>query len=177
MLDRWSQYMRGEGWWAALKPSDSTIFVLELCISDQNKSLLLAESNFIPYLVDALRVNDSQHPRYNLKDEQKVWVETYHAECVHQLALYPAGREALLSDASVSVVLETVSTRGMCEQSRNFALAALVTLSGKELDKATGGQKHVMLSYQWDYQATIIRVDKSLQSRGYLTWFDLTNMK
>ena len=34
-----------------------------------------------------------------------------------------------------------------------------------------------MLSYQWDAQGTIHRVNESLMARGYLTWFDLTNMK
>ena len=30
---------------------------------------------------------------------------------------------------------------------------------------------------QWDVQATIMRVNGSLITRGYVTWFDLTNMK
>ena len=30
---------------------------------------------------------------------------------------------------------------------------------------------------QWDAQAMISRVNDSLLARGYLTWFDLTNMK
>ena len=30
---------------------------------------------------------------------------------------------------------------------------------------------------QWDVQATIKRVNESLIARGYVTWFDLTNMK
>ena len=34
-----------------------------------------------------------------------------------------------------------------------------------------------MLSYQWDYQAITERLNISLLNRGYLTWFDLTNMK
>jgi hypothetical protein len=34
-----------------------------------------------------------------------------------------------------------------------------------------------MLSYQWHAQATIHRVNESLMARGYLTWFDLNNMK
>ena len=34
-----------------------------------------------------------------------------------------------------------------------------------------------MLSYQWNVQATIKRLNESLIARGYVTWFDLTNMK
>ena len=30
---------------------------------------------------------------------------------------------------------------------------------------------------QWDAQSTVRRVNESLIARGYLTWFDLTNMK
>ena len=34
-----------------------------------------------------------------------------------------------------------------------------------------------LCSDQWDVQATIQRVNESLIARGYITWFDLTNMK
>jgi hypothetical protein len=30
---------------------------------------------------------------------------------------------------------------------------------------------------RWDAQATIQRMNDSLLARGYITWFDLTNMK
>lgn len=30
---------------------------------------------------------------------------------------------------------------------------------------------------QWDVQPIIVRVNQSLIARGYVTWFDLTNMK
>ena len=30
---------------------------------------------------------------------------------------------------------------------------------------------------QWSAQATIMRMNESLIARGYVTWFDLTNMK
>ena len=30
---------------------------------------------------------------------------------------------------------------------------------------------------QWNVQSTIQRVNESLIARGYVTWFDLTNMK
>ena len=34
-----------------------------------------------------------------------------------------------------------------------------------------------MLSYQWEHQTTIARLNSSLLNRGYLTWFDLDNME
>jgi hypothetical protein len=30
---------------------------------------------------------------------------------------------------------------------------------------------------QWDAQAAVKRINESLIERGYVTWFDLTNMK
>ena len=30
---------------------------------------------------------------------------------------------------------------------------------------------------QWNAQATVKRINESLIERGYVTWFDLTNMK
>ena len=35
----------------------------------------------------------------------------------------------------------------------------------------------VVYADQWDVQATIKRTNESLIARGYVTWFDLTNMK
>ena len=46
--------MRAVGYNKRSKPTSSTIMVVELCISDKNKPLLLANSAFIPYVVDAL---------------------------------------------------------------------------------------------------------------------------
>ena len=73
--------------------------------------------------------------------------------------------------------LETVATHGLTEAARELAAAALSALSDKKLTMAVEGQKHVMLSYQWDAQAIIQRTNQSLIARDYVTWFDLTNMK
>lgn len=35
---------------------------------------------------------------------------------------------------------------------------------------------HVMLSYQWDTQPMMVRINKSLKRRGYLTWMDLDQL-
>ena len=57
-------------------------------------------------------------------------------------------------------------------------LVAVLALSNQELHAlADGEQKHVMLSYQWDVQAIVQRINDSLLSRGYVAWFDLTHMK
>ena len=194
------------------KPTSSTIMAVELCISDKNKPLLLANSAFVPYVVDALllvrgevkhvsvlaRVSatrrfgpcpllttvvlhvfeqDPQHPRAGMQEDLKAWCQQHHCEALAQLAVHEGSREAMLRDGSVVPALETVATRGLTEAARELATAALSALSDKKLTMAVEGQKHVMLSYQWDAQATIQRTNQSLIARGYVTWFDLTNMK
>ena len=176
LLTRWSHLVRAVGFYKTMKPTADTIMVLELTISDENKPLLLANKSFIPYLVDALLV-DQGHPRAGMKEELKVWCQQHHAECLAQLAVFEPAREALLQDPSMLPALEAVAEAGLSEQSRDFAQAALLALSDKKLEMAVEGQKHIMLSYQWDAQGTIQRINESLISRGFVTWFDLTNMK
>ena len=54
LVEKWSRTVRAVGWGKLSKPTSSTIMAVELCISDRNKPLLLANSAFIPYVVDAL---------------------------------------------------------------------------------------------------------------------------
>ena len=70
LLDKWSQTVRAVGWNSGSKPTAVNVMVVELCISDRTKPLLLANPAFIPYLVDALLL-DSAHPRAGMKPELK----------------------------------------------------------------------------------------------------------
>jgi hypothetical protein len=54
LLLAWSRTVRAEGYLVATKPTADNIMVVELCISDVHKPLLLANPALIPYLVDAL---------------------------------------------------------------------------------------------------------------------------
>ena len=168
--------MRAVGYGAATKPTADTIMALELCISDENKPLLLTSPDLIPYLVDALLL-DPDHPRAGMKHELKAWCQEHHAECLAQLAVFQPAHEALRQDPSVVPALEAVAEAGLSAEARRFAQAALLALSDKEMHADAEGEKHIMLSYQWDKQATVKRINESLIGRGYVTWFDLTNMK
>jgi hypothetical protein len=139
----------GIGYGARLsKPTADKIQVLELCISDKIKPLLLANPKLIPYLINGLFL-DPDHPRANLKDEIKLWNQETHVECLAQLALFPPGRDALLQSPAVSDALVAVSEQGMSQEAKKFADAALLALSDKKLEVvAVGEQLHLMLSYQ-----------------------------
>ena len=160
-LTRWSHTVRAVGWHANAKPTADTIMAPELCVSDANKPLVLDNPDFIPYLVDALLL-DADHPRAGMKHELKSWCQEHHTECLAQLAVFEPAREPLRQDPSVIPALEAVAGGG---------------LSAEGLNADVDGQQHIMLSYQWDKQATVQRINESLIGRGYVTWFDLSNMK
>jgi hypothetical protein len=144
-LARWSQQVRAEAFYQNMKPSADSIMALELCISDSNKPLLLANRDFLPYVVDALLL-DADHPRAGMKPELKSWCQQHHAECLAQLAVFAPARDTLRADPSVIPALEAVAEGGLTAEARQFAEAALLALSDKELHVAAEGQKHVMLS-------------------------------
>ena len=203
-LARWSQLVRAITWYKSVEPSGDTIMALELCVSDKNKPLVLANPDFIPvrsfpyflsvvcpsfppshfrssfgqYLVDALLL-DPDHPRVGMTPELKAWCQEHHAECLAQLAVFEPAREALRQDPSVISAMESVAEVGLSAVARQFAQAALLALNDKEMhvNVHVDDQRHVMLSYQWDKQATVKRLNDSLIGRGYVTWFDLSNMK
>jgi hypothetical protein len=118
---------------------------LELCVSDSNKPLLLANRDFLPYVVDALLL-EADHPRADMKPELKSWCQQHHAECLAQLAVFEPARKTLRADASVIPALEAVAEGGLTAEARQFAEAALLALSEKQLHIDAEGQKHVMLS-------------------------------
>eukprot|EP01043_Picozoa_sp_COSAG02_P009571 COSAG02_NODE_327_length_24561_cov_92.867754_10_plen_179_part_00 len=120
---------------------------------------------------------DPEHPRAGLKPEFKAWCQTHHMEALAQLAVHERSREALLRDNSILPAVEAVMKDGLSQEAKELAAAALAALSDNKLNRVVNGQKHVMLSYQWDVQATVTRANESLIARGYATWFDLTNMK
>ena len=139
----WHDVLMGVGYMGRLsKPTADKIQVLELCISDANKPLLLANDLFIPYLISGLFL-DPDHPRADLKDEIKIWNQQTHAECLAQVALFPAGRDALLKIPAVSEALVSVTERGLSEEACEFAKAALKSLRGDELQLRTEGDKHM----------------------------------
>ena len=148
--------------------------ILNLCISDKHKEILISNENFISVLVDCLFV-DPEHP---LKEDPKTDfehikgpVQRDFAEAVQQLAVWKPGCEALLrhdtvrDGAAPSVVeaLREVASNGWTEEARTCAAGALMALDPTHLEghresteKAKGhDQLHVMVSYQWDAQPCV----------------------
>lgn len=164
--------------------------VLSLCVSDANKSMLLASDNdVIAVLTDNLLL-DPNHPRRSDPktdfEAVKHVVQQDSVEAIHQLAVSAIGREALLQSpraAAVMDALHAVAASGWTTEARQFASGALVALSPRAAathdDAAaarSSGARHVMVSYCWVHQAIIQRIVAELKRLGFLTWFDLDDM-
>lgn len=100
LLTNWSQIVRAVGYQKFSQPTADNVCVAELCISDEHKLLLLADTRFIPYIVDALLL-DPDHPRASMKQDIKAWCQQHHCYCksagrvvswlcTHQLCAYQA---------------------------------------------------------------------------------------
>ena len=174
--------------------------VRNLSVSDGHKTLLLRNSDTIPLLLAGLFL-DADHPRGLRAQEilgpaasptpveiQAEWQQNY-TEALAQLALFPAGKETLLADDAIVPALEAVVERGMTDEAKEFARNALISLRGfadpshdpsSELARNKSAKvvpEHIMLSYEWSSQPTIVRTNSSLKRRGYITWLDTEQMK
>ena len=192
MIVRWHDVVsadnRGPGY--TTKLSADAIQTLELCISDTNKPLLLANDDFLPYLLEALLL-DPNHPRLSDPSSNTSWLQQMACECFAQLAMFPPGADALLRNdeaARVRPALESVVSgeHGRSAAARTNAKTALAALFPEALPPQRLGPgspdgraeaAHVMLSYNWRYQPTMKRLNLALKARDYSVWIDIEKMQ
>ena len=159
--------------------------VLNLCVSDHNKTLLIQSPALIPLLLEMLLL-DPTHQRQTdgtMPDAVKAAVQADAAECFMQIAVFePQGRELLQGEAAAMDALRALAGgQAATSTAQISAHGALMAIQGKaalatscdELYGAEEVESHVMMSYAWHCQVTITRIVRSLQSRGYRLWFDL----
>ena len=84
-------------------------------------------------------------------------MQCQYAECILQLALYPAGAEALRADTSMREVLSALQYKAWTEEAKRSAESTLMTL-WPEQTKFEAEALHVMVSYQWSAQAVVKRI-------------------
>jgi hypothetical protein len=77
------------------------------------------------------------------------------AEAIAQLAVYPLGREALLTNPAVAEALQIVAEMGWEEEAQHHAQSALVAMGviqrevkDEEDEQEEEREPHVMLSYK-----------------------------
>ena len=176
--------------------------VVNLCVSDANKDLILVNESLLALLAEALLL-DPTHVRQDQRPAVKAAIQADAVEAILQLACYEPGR-ALLATRQDTIMAAlralishehggsgcALSTEAEC--SASGALLALEghpltgptvrqehareeTLSGGDIDD--GASLHVMMSYQWNVQNTIKLIVECLRKRQYRIWIDIEKMK
>ena len=177
--------------------------IVDMVISDANKPFVVEHESAIDDLVQGLLV-DNASPRRTQDGADKL--QEMCALVLQNLALSDVGKGPLRSHAHVMTALRAVATAegGMSEQARQYASGALFELdevarqkakaaavaakaaaaaaqasgSGSDGDDAVvPATEHVMLSYNWDHQPTIKRINTALKARDYAVWIDIEKMQ
>ena len=150
-------------------PTAEYLTVGHMCVSDENKRMLLAHPDFLPMLVSGLLLAPD-HPRQSAPEAQRVWCQTMHAECLMQLAVFPPGREALLESPAVLGALEALAEQALSDEARDFGRGALIALTGEQggSPRAPDGSDgaHVMLSCKSEALGLVCVAAVSLTSKG-----------
>eukprot|EP01043_Picozoa_sp_COSAG02_P052253 COSAG02_NODE_5599_length_4198_cov_5.262503_2_plen_990_part_01 len=170
--------------------------VVTLSISDANKKHMIEFEPLVDMLLECLLLDESNH-RHGQEGHDAL--QEASAGVIQELSLYGPGCALLRSHGEVvsslhrlvEVGTKTSKERGagalfeLDEEAREGPRSSLI-LVGDEgvgaggLSAAVAGVPplpHVMVSYNWDHQDVILRVVGSLQSRGYLVWVDIEQMK
>lgn len=101
----------------------------------------------------------AEHPaRKDTPDAIRAVVQCQYAECILQLALYPAGAEALRAGTSVREVLSTLQEKALTEEAKRSAESTLMTLYPSQQTTRFEADEHVMISYQWTVQPIVKRI-------------------
>jgi hypothetical protein len=159
--------------------------MLSFCISDQAKQMLLDNPGFIPHLIDGLLLHP-EHPRAASDESIKSAVQRDYAACILHMSLFEPGKLALQAaqhQSDIERALRALVATGWSEEARQIARNALVALEfdggGERIGLATPRlrEAHVMLSYQWDHQAVLKRVNLALKARKYNVWIDIEKMQ
>jgi hypothetical protein len=160
--------------------------ILNACISDHHKQLLLSCAEFLPLLVEGLLI-DPQHPRQAIDATVRTRIQRDFAECMQQLSLFPPGCAALRAAPHVVDTLRQLCDRAFGDAAADCARGALMQLTNLSDDESgpartakletSASQSHVMMSYQWDSQSTVKRIVAELKRRQYLVWLDVECMQ
>jgi hypothetical protein len=134
--------------------------VVHLCISDVNKALLVRQgAKLVPLLLDALFL-DPAHVRQGAAAGTKAPIQADAADCCLQIAVFEPGRALLAQHAGAMAALRALAGGEGCltERAKMSAAAALVAIEGRTSERRPHDEGpragHVMISYQWDVQAT-----------------------
>eukprot|EP01048_Picozoa_sp_COSAG05_P017463 COSAG05_NODE_2385_length_3135_cov_7.205863_3_plen_330_part_01 len=154
-----------------------------ITISDKNITLIVKHDGIFDCLVAALLL-DPSNPRREHKGAAQLQTAT--ARTLQNLALSPVGAGLMRAHSGVMVALRQLSGSAISEEAQQCASGALFELdestrsavdASNQRDTDAIMADHIMLSYNWDHQSVIKRVNSALQARGYAVWIDIEKMQ
>eukprot|EP01048_Picozoa_sp_COSAG05_P019267 COSAG05_NODE_2974_length_2448_cov_2.235419_2_plen_289_part_00 len=171
--------------------------IVDIVISDANKLAVVQHSHAIDDLVAGLLVD--QDPLNRRAQDGAIKLQTTCALALQNLALSDIGKDPLRSHDGVMSALRKMTAEeggaGMSEEARRYASGALFELdealrqkvkakaaeaaesSSQEEGSSSAAVEHVMLSYNWDHQVAIKRINTALKARNYTVWIDIEKMQ
>ena len=149
--------------------------LIQIAANDSNKRLL-AELGVIPVLKKML------HSANNEQEQASA------AKALYVLSFNEQNRKEIETESETMEILHRLS-KSENQQVKNIAEGTLWELEGKHkrakkaaegtapASQQSSGGMHVMISYQWDVQKTMIDVKNHLQAAGYTVWMDIERME
>ena len=167
--------------------------VATLTIADANHSQVLNSKTILEDLVEGLMLAED-NPRRGTAMVDKFQLAA--AQVLENLALSEENKKPLTLHSGVMDGLRLLQKNALSEEARRSATAALFELDKTTRQKAKDvaatmkaaaskasedcGEtsiKHIMLSYNWDHQEQIKRINLALNERDYSVWIDIEKMQ
>lgn len=145
----------------------------QIAVNDNNKKTI-AKCGVLPVLVTMLQT--AKDDEESLKASETLWTLAFDDENRKEITNNQAAigeLEKLLSSENSDVKKAAAGALWECQGKDKHKEAKQTTVT---LQEASEDCKHVMISYQWDVQKSMIHVRNELQSQGYKVWMDIDEM-
>ncbi|XP_019613750.1 PREDICTED: uncharacterized protein LOC109461788 [Branchiostoma belcheri] len=169
-----SELMRSQGFSAM----EMAMGISQLAQNDDNK-VLIVEKGALPLLVQLMETGDEEEQEQGAK---AVWQLAFHDDNKDKIRTEPRLMHQLkrLKDSKNPEIAKAANGAlwVLDKQAREEKAKELTEKSEESSleDYQEGSGPHVMISYQWDHQKTLVKVKDRLQSYGYRVWMDLEQM-
>lgn len=145
----------------------------QIAVNDNNKKTI-AKCGVLPVLVTMLQT--AKDDEESLKASETLWTLAFDDENRKEITNNQAAMgelEKLLSSENSEVKKAAAGALWECQGKDKHKEAKQTTVT---IQEASEDYKHVMISYQWDVQKSMIQVRNELQSQGYKVWMDIDEM-
>lgn len=133
--------------------------------NDGNKKMI-GQLGGIPLLVPMLKSPEDH-------EEERIAA----VKALYMLSFDETNKEMIKGDDDTMTLLQNLQSSSNKEL-QQAASGVIWEIEGKtEHARSSDSEEHVMISYQWDTQETMLRVKTELESQGFSVWMDVEQME